>query len=380
MKSGIYGLVLVVNLISIFFSINLLLYRKHASRYGKKKERCNQITSYEEDKTLCPLHPENIHGREPLNRSIFTLEALQTTYDYMDHGHFRPVTCIPRQKVAIIIPYRDREKGLFTLLNNVVPRIRRQHIEFGIYVVEQIAGELFNKGVCFNVGFEQAMTEYNYDCVVLHDVDIIAENDRNFFSCGYYPKHLAVNVEQYGYKLPYKYYIGGITNMASNVYRQINGFSNQYEGWGLEDDDLYRRLTVVHNLDIERPPAKVSFCGSVNHSRKHKWNKNRLLDRCNIYINRPRGWAFDGLSTLKYQVEKIEDRKLYKWILISFRTSKMRQEFVERFRIEDYKNLQPVNAVFNGNTKTCYWALKKANKTIDQSLVDIVQKSKKSSR
>ena len=77
-------------------------------------------------------------GREPLNRSIFSLEALQATYNFMDQGHYRPVTCIPRQKVAIIIPYRDREKGLHTFLNNVVPRIRRQNIEFGIYVVEQV--------------------------------------------------------------------------------------------------------------------------------------------------------------------------------------------------------------------------------------------------
>lgn len=64
----------------------------------------------------------------------------------------------------------------------------------------QIAGQLFNKGVCFNIGFEQAMADYNYDCIVFHDVDIIAEDDRNFFTCGYQPRHLAVNVEQYGYK------------------------------------------------------------------------------------------------------------------------------------------------------------------------------------
>lgn len=77
-------------------------------------------------------------GYEPLNRSIYNIDALQKMYNYMDQGHYRPVTCIPRQNVAIIIPYRDREKGLLTLLNNVLPRIRRQNIEFGIYVVEQV--------------------------------------------------------------------------------------------------------------------------------------------------------------------------------------------------------------------------------------------------
>ena len=50
--------------------------------------------------------------------------------------------------------------------------------------------------------------------------------------------------------MPYKYFIGGITNMASNVYRQINGFSNQYEGWGLEDDDFYRRYVYIDRAII----------------------------------------------------------------------------------------------------------------------------------
>lgn len=77
-------------------------------------------------------------GYESLNRSVYNLKVLQSTYNFMDQGHYRPVTCIPRQKVAILIPYRNREKGLLTLLNNVLPRIHRQQIEFGIYVVEQV--------------------------------------------------------------------------------------------------------------------------------------------------------------------------------------------------------------------------------------------------
>ncbi|CAC5366931.1 B4GALT5 [Mytilus coruscus] len=277
-------------LLSTFFILNSLLYLKDDTRFPKVMKRYAVIDSYDEDKTLCPLHPENLHGYESLNRTVYTLEALQTTYNYMDQGHYRPVACIPRQKVAIIIPYRDREKGLLTLLNNVVPRIHRQNFEFGIYVVEQIAGELFNKGVCFNAGFKYAMAKDRYDCVVLHDVDIIAEDDRNFFTCGYYPKHLAVNVEQFNYTMPYADFFGGISNMPPNVFVQVNGFSNQYEGWGLEDDDFYRR--------------------------------------CNIYINRPRGWAFDGLSTLQYKIEKIENKRLFRRIRIHVNTTELRKHLL----------------------------------------------------
>ncbi|VDI15158.1 Hypothetical predicted protein [Mytilus galloprovincialis] len=186
-------------LLSIVFFLNSLLYLKDDNRYKDVMKRYVVTDKYAEEKSLCSLHPENLHGYEPLNRSVYNLKVLQSTYNFMDQGHYRPVTCIPRQKVAILIPYRNREKGLLTLLNNVLPRIHRQQIEFGIYVVEQIGGELFNKGVLFNAAFKYAMAEYTYDCVVLHDVDIISEDDRNFFTCGYHPRHLAVKVEQFNY-------------------------------------------------------------------------------------------------------------------------------------------------------------------------------------
>ncbi|CAG2223691.1 Beta-1,4-galactosyltransferase 5,Beta-N-acetyl-D-glucosaminide beta-1,4-N-acetylglucosaminyl-transferase [Mytilus edulis] len=362
-------------LLSIAFFLNSLLYLKDDNRYKDVMKRYVVTDKYAEEKSLCSLHPENLHGYESLNRSVYNLKVLQSTYNFMDQGHYRPVTCIPRQKVAILIPYRDRDKGLLTLLNNVLPRIHRQQIEFGIYVVEQIGGELFNKGVLFNAAFKYAMAEYTYDCVVLHDVDIISEDDRNFFTCGYHPRHLAVKVEQFNYTIPYADFFGGISNMPPNIFEQINGFSNQYEDWGLEDDDLYRRLTVAHGLKIERPLANVSTCASVHHSRPHKHDKKgKLLDRCNIYINRPRGWAFDGLSTSQYIVEKTENKRLFKHILISLNTTKLRKDFVTRSRFEDYDSLPPV-ASWNGNTEMCYLALKLSNKKIDQSVEDLVQKS-----
>lgn len=41
--------------------------------------------------------------------------------------------------------------------------------------------------------------------------------------------------------MPYADFFGGIINMEPNVFKQANGFSNQYQEWGMEDDDMYRR-------------------------------------------------------------------------------------------------------------------------------------------
>ncbi len=43
-----------------------------------------------------------------------------------------------RHKVAILIPYRNRNPELKALLHHLHPFLRRQEISYGIYVVEQV--------------------------------------------------------------------------------------------------------------------------------------------------------------------------------------------------------------------------------------------------
>eukprot|EP00118_Oscarella_pearsei_P005087 m.22744 g.22744 ORF g.22744 m.22744 type:complete len:101 (+) comp28391_c0_seq2:702-1004(+) len=83
----------------------------------------------------------------------------------------------------------------------MLPMFKRQLVEFRIYVVEQVDKKIFNRGALFNVGFKEALRDMDYECFALHDVDLIAENDHNIYSC---PKekalHLSALIHRYGHE------------------------------------------------------------------------------------------------------------------------------------------------------------------------------------
>lgn len=41
--------------------------------------------------------------------------------------------------------------------------------------------------------------------------------------------------------LPYVQYFGGVSALSKQQFLTINGFPNNYWGWGGEDDDIFNR-------------------------------------------------------------------------------------------------------------------------------------------
>ncbi|CAG2198763.1 Beta-1,4-galactosyltransferase 4,Beta-1,4-N-acetylgalactosaminyltransferase bre-4,Beta-1,4-galactosyltransferase 5,Beta-N-acetyl-D-glucosaminide beta-1,4-N-acetylglucosaminyl-transferase,Beta-1,4-galactosyltransferase 3,Beta-1,4-galactosyltransferase 6 [Mytilus edulis] len=252
----------------------------------------------------------------------------------MRNGHYKP-NCRPIQRIAIIVPYRERETQLKIFFLNVVPLLYRQQLEFDIYVVEQVGGRLFNKGALINTGFLQSKIDHSYDCYVIHDVDILPEDDRNYYTCGENPRHLAVLVQQFGYRLHYPEYVGGILALTSTQMENMNGFSNLYNGWGFEDDDFYRRIKNA-GYKLERTPDKFAYCGSLDHKAAIK-NK----DGCEIFMRYGRMWRFDGLESSQYTTLKREKRQLFKWILVDFDANLLKENLKVSVKNIDKSTLPP---------------------------------------
>ncbi|KAK3093162.1 hypothetical protein FSP39_012069, partial [Pinctada imbricata] len=183
-------------------------------------------------------------GREEADLTFLGLLKLQEKFTPFEKGgHFKPHHCTATTKIAVIVPYRDRDRHLKLFLNNIIPKLTRQEIDFTIFVVEQSSGAPFNRGMMRNIGFKEASTMGDYDCYVFNDVDTIPEDDRNFYFCEKdYVRHLVTKLGRTEYKLPYPELAGGIIAFTKEQFIAVNGYSNEFFVWGGEDDDIFKRL------------------------------------------------------------------------------------------------------------------------------------------
>lgn len=140
--------------------------------------------------------------------------------------------------LAIIVPYRDRAEHLQRFIPAVAGLLRAESQPFGMVVVEQADSKPFNRGKLLNVGVASLTDGFTH--VVLHDVDMLPE-EAGTYALSEHPTHLAGAAAQFGHRLPYPEYFGGVTLFPLEDFRAVNGFNNDYWGWGCEDDDLLDR-------------------------------------------------------------------------------------------------------------------------------------------
>lgn len=193
------------------------------------------------------------------------------------------------KQLGIIIPFRDRLDHLMAS-SPVLKQFGR------VYVIEQMDNKPFNRGKLINAGFLTFKTEFDY--FAAHDVDMIPQ------ATGYYeysevPCHIASQAEQFGYRMPYENYFGGVTLFTKEVFNSVNGFSNEFFGWGGEDDYLRRKIEEL-GIPTKRRECKFS---SLPHSR--------FIDTAQRYENAKKAAGpldfGDGLTSCKFETLRLRE-------------------------------------------------------------------------
>ena len=210
-------------------------------------------------------------------------------------------------KTAIIIPFRDLEKEqkrsgqlgklvyyMSTYLNNY---------NYKIFVIEQSNdGKKFNRGELLNIGFKYAEKE-GYTNFIFHDVDLLPSAELH----KYYiktptkePVHIAAVWDRYNQNPKY---FGGIVSFNSSMFNTINGYPNNFWGWGGEDDELYKRTKKFFNI-YKPEKGKITDLENLSLQQKLEYLKEndlKFMQKQEALAEHEKTWNINGLNSLKYK-------------------------------------------------------------------------------
>lgn len=219
--------------------------------------------------------------------------------------------------VAIIVPFRDlhveqkRSQHLKQFIPHMIAFLEKAKQQklvqtFHIYIVEQSNdGRKFNRGKLLNIGFDMARKDHKYDVFIFHDVDLLPSHDLLPWYTKFpaRPIHIARVWDRYSGN---KKYIGGVVSFSSSDYKRINGFPNNYFGWGGEDDEMQRRLERL-GIPFDAPDTgrltdleAMDITTKMNFLREHKsW---KCMVKWELKDEHERTWKTNGLADLKYSL------------------------------------------------------------------------------
>lgn len=291
-------------------------WKNYSANLNETTEKSKVTTTKLPVLPACPETPPDLKGplRIEFNFKV-NLDDMKKQYNgtLREGGRFKPPDCVSKHKVAIIIPFRNRHEHFGYWLYYLHPILMRQQIDYGVYVINQDGEGVFNRAKLLNVGYVEVLKDYDYDCFVFSDVDLVPLNDRNLYRCFDKPRHLAVAMDKFNYGLPYNTYYGGVSSLSKSQFIKINGFSNTYWGWGGEDDDVYKRI-VFRGMSISRPDMVTGRYKMIRHNRDLH-NEPNPKNPGKLFNTRAT-MDKDGLNTLKYTVKKIEKNVLCTFITV----------------------------------------------------------------
>ncbi|KOX76870.1 Beta-1,4-galactosyltransferase 7 [Melipona quadrifasciata] len=171
--------------------------------------------------------------------------------------------------LAILVPFRDRFEELLIFAPHMKKFLDKQNIDYHIFVLNQVDRFRFNRASLINVGFLEIDKEFDY--IAIHDY--------------HYPT-----------------FVGGILLIKREHFMQVNGMSNKYWGWGLEDDEFYVRLKEA-GLSVMRPQ---NISTGTHNTFKHIHDRNhRKRDMIKCYNQREVTRKRDrqtGLNNVSYKI------------------------------------------------------------------------------
>ncbi|MEJ7668028.1 MAG: galactosyltransferase-related protein [Casimicrobiaceae bacterium] len=208
------------------------------------------------------------------------------------------------QRLAIVVPYRDRADHLARFLPHITAYFERDKLDcairYSVHIVEQLGTATFNRGAVKNAGF--LLTRAGADYVCFHDVDYLplwadysfARRPTRLIWHGLDPEPDRAA------------FLGGVVAFNLADFARINGYSNDYWEWGYEDDDLRERCRRA-GLEMEFRDGTYSALPHAHHGLTPDGSPTAAAQASARtftakLLQGAAGFGSEGISTLRFRV------------------------------------------------------------------------------
>ena len=281
-----------------------------------------------------------------------------------------------QSSIALITVYRNDKKNtrlyqkrLFVYwLNKMLTQICSNYT---IIVVEQQKDDYFNIGKLKNVGYDFLKKKgKKYDNYIFSDIDTIPDSEliQYYFKVTDSLNALATSGTRYEDKSGNKKkkpFVGALISCTGYTYEELNGYPNNFIGWGDEDTNLLLRLYEIGKPLYENKKGKIIDIEELGLTKKtvesklEELNKEKLREE-KVYEKNMnyKNFRENGLSNLNYSVLFEDEYKNNHHIIVDLELEKAKElypndyEFKQSYTKDEYKKIK--NIIFNDIKQICF--------------------------
>jgi hypothetical protein len=226
------------------------------------------------------------------------------------------------KNIVFIVPVRNRDSQIRVFENHMCSfwnTYDSNETKLLIWFINQVNDWSFSRGWLFNVGLDLFWSRnMSSECITIHDVDLLPHGDIPYSDC-LLPTHLYPRLNEETKEIIYPSYSGGVFVANALDWKKINGMSNEFRGWGGEDDEMFERWKKQKlTFDYKSPHRPKKLRGyfetnTIDHFRKEiistEYEKN---DAMVVGVrDGTRNYLLDGLQQVKYSIQNMTKKTLF---------------------------------------------------------------------
>ena len=186
--------------------------------------------------------------------------------------------------------------------------------KYHIFIIEQSQdGNPFNIGKLKNVGFdivndyEKKHKGMKFTNFIFTDIDMLPDDELLPYYTNPIDGILSLAIRGTRYEQmdaqTRKVFLGGVLGFSRDSFEQINGYPNNFWGWGGEDDALIYRLVASNVSTIYMPKSGKVVDLEEKMTVQEKLKKTVIDDKKweKLFIDTT-NWRTNGMSTLEYKL------------------------------------------------------------------------------